>query len=197
MLVDRTDRALGVGIEQAQRFQLVTEEIEPEAGIKPGGNDIEDRSAHGEFASVDRGIAALVPLAAQQRDQRFVADFHARLDELDRFANAKRGQHPLGQGVGGGDQQLRSGALGLKLMQRGKAARADRKRGAGAVVGKAVPGREFDDIKVGREEARGFGHRGKACLAIGHEDRPAFCRARKVCHHQWLAAPADAGQCQR
>ena len=88
--------------------------------IKARGNDVEDRSAHREFAGVDGGVGALIALAAQQRDQAFMADFHAGLDQPHRFANAKRGQHALEQGIGRRDEKLRAAALGLQPVQRGQ-----------------------------------------------------------------------------
>ena len=42
MLGHHPGRALGVGIEQPQRFQLVAEEIEPQPGIESRGINVED-----------------------------------------------------------------------------------------------------------------------------------------------------------
>lgn len=91
VLLDRAGRALGVGVEEAQCFQLIAEEVETKPGIEARGHDVEDRAAHREFTRVDGGVGALVALTAQERDQAFVADLEARLQKLHRFADAERG----------------------------------------------------------------------------------------------------------
>ena len=49
---------LGVGIEQAQGFQLVAKEIEPQASVQARWVDVEDRAAHRIFARIGHGIGA-------------------------------------------------------------------------------------------------------------------------------------------
>jgi hypothetical protein len=65
MRVDRAGRALGVRIEQAQRFELVAEEVEPEALFEPRWEDVEYRSADGELACVGHRVGARVALALE------------------------------------------------------------------------------------------------------------------------------------
>ncbi len=65
--VDRAGGPLGVRVEQPQRFELVVEEVEPQALVEPGGEDVEDRAAYGELAGVDHGVGARVALPLQQR----------------------------------------------------------------------------------------------------------------------------------
>jgi hypothetical protein len=74
---DRLDRALGIGIEQAQRFQLVAKEIEAQPVVEPGRVNVEDRSAHRIFARIDHGIGARIALPLEQRDQALAPDLDA------------------------------------------------------------------------------------------------------------------------
>ena len=67
MRFDCPGRTLRRGIEQAQAFELVTEEIEPQPGIERGGEDIDDGATHGKFAVIDHGIGARIALPGQQR----------------------------------------------------------------------------------------------------------------------------------
>ena len=152
--VDPLHRALGGGIEQAQALQLVAEEIEPQAGIEAGGEDVDDRAAHREFAVIDHRVGAAVALPGEQRGEAFVADLRADAELAHGFAHPERGEHALEHGVDGGDQQLRLRRPGLQAVKRGQPFGTDRERGAGAVIGQAVPCRELDHLDFGREEPR-------------------------------------------
>ncbi len=85
--VHGTHGQLCVGVENAQAFQLVAEEIEPQPALEPAGIDIEDRSSHGEFAGVDDGVGAVVTLPLEQAGQAVMADLDARFEFAHRFAN--------------------------------------------------------------------------------------------------------------
>ena len=101
--VDPLDGALGGGIEQAQAFQLVAEEIEPEARIKAGGEDVDNRAAHRKFAVIDHRVGAAVALPDEQRGKAFVADLRADPKFAHGLAHPERGEHALEHGVDGGD----------------------------------------------------------------------------------------------
>ena len=88
MPVDDAGGHLSVGIEKAQRFEIIAEEVEPQAGIEPAGKQVEDRAANRELAVIDHGIGAVVTLALQQAEA-VLSSRHASL------LQAQREQHEL------------------------------------------------------------------------------------------------------
>ena len=197
VLLARADRALGIGIEQPHRFQLVAKEIEPQPDFEPRGEDIEDRPAHGVFTSVDHGIGAAVALPLEQADQAFAADLHPRLEQPDRFADAKRGKCALQHRVDRGDQQLRPLALALQAVKRSQAACANRQRGTGAVIRQAVPAGKGDDIELWRKEGGGIGYGLHGRFVWCDKHGATLGRTRQVGQHQWLGPACQSGEGQR
>ena len=195
--IERAGGTLRAGVEQAQAFQLVAEEVEPQALVEAGGEDVEDRPAYREFARVDYGVRAAVALLLQQLGQALVPDLHARFQLAHRLADAERGQHALEHRIRGGHQQLRRVLLALQAVKRGEPLCADRQRGAGTVVGQTIPRGQFDHAQFGREIACCIRHRAHRAVFGRDEDRAAFGGAREVGHHQRLRTACHLSEGQR
>ena len=72
-----------------------------------GREQVDQRAAHGIFAGVGDRVGALVAERVQLPDQRLAVDPLALGEAAGQLADPERRQHPLGGGIGGGDQQLR------------------------------------------------------------------------------------------
>ncbi len=182
---------LGRGIEQAQRFQLVSEEIEPEALFQARGENVDDRTAHGVFAMVYDRVGARVALIAEQAGQRFVTDLEARLQFAHAFADAERCEHALQHRIDRGDQQLGPCLPALQAVQRRKALGTDRQGRACAVIRQAIPSGKFQYLQFRREEPGGIGNRAHCAFVGRDEDAASGCRACEIGHHQGLRARAQ------
>jgi len=199
---DLADRALGGGIEQAQRFQFVAEEIEPQALFEAGGVDIEQRAAHRIFAGIDDGVGPRIALPLEQGDQALPPDLDAGTQFAHRLADAERGEHALEERVDRRDQQLRLAGAQLEPVKRRQPPRADREGGARPVIGQAVPRRELDDVQLRREEGRGFGNGAHRAFVRCDEHGPATRASapRRPCQvgkDQRLRPARDSGEGQR
>ena len=167
--------ALGGDVEGADRFQRVAEEIEPQR-LRPARRvEIENAAAHREFADVAHRRHALEAGILQPRRQLLHVDLVAgpgeeglRLDDLG-------GRHALQQRVGGGQHH---GAVRVLCQRdhRGERVQPPR-RGVGAgrdaVVGQAVPGRQFEHRQFRRGECQRLDDRRQAlAVARDEQDRP-------------------------
>ena len=197
MRIERPDGALRGRIEQAQAFQLVAEEIEPQPTFEAGRYDIEDRATHGKFARVDGGVAARIALPTQQAGEAVVADLRARLQFAHAIPDAERGEHALERGVDGGDEQLRTALASLQAVERRQPPRADRQGRAGAVERQTVPRGKLQHFQLWREEARGIGQRPHGTFVCGDEDGATLRCAGEVGHHQRLRPAHQRGERQR
>ncbi len=185
---------LGIGIEQAQRLELVAKKIEPQARFQPRGVNVEDRAAHREFAGIGHRIGARIALALEQLDQALAANLHTRFEQADGLSDAKRRDGALQQSVDRGDQQLRDFGCVLKAVERCQPPGADREGGAGAVIGQAVPGGEFDDVEFGGEVGGGLGDSAHRGIVGGDENGAGLRRAGEVGEDERLRAPGEAGE---
>jgi len=190
-------RQLRGRIKQPQAFQFIAEKIEPQPCIKAGGEDIDNRPAHCKFAVVDYRVGAAIALPGQQRGEAGMADIGANPKFTHALAHPEGGEHALQYGVDRRDQQLLRTAGLLQAMERGKAFGADRQRGAGPVIGQAIPCREGKDINLGREELRCF--RACAhCRIVGRDEYcPAFGGAGEIGQHQRQAPARERVEGQR
>ena len=188
---------LGVRVECPKRFELVAKEIEPQPLVEPAREDVDDRAADSELACVDHRVGAAIALPLQQRGEAVPADLHPRLELAHRLADAEGGEHALGQGIDGGNQQLRPRAPGLQAIERREPSRADRECWAGAVVGQAIPGRKLDHLQLGREKLRCLAHIAHRRLVGRDEHRAPLRSSRQVRHHQRLRPARDRGQRER
>ena len=173
-LVARAGGALRGDVEGADRLQRVAEEIEPHRFGGAGRVEIEDAAAHGELADIAHRRHALEAGGFQPRDQRVHVDVVAgscaetlRLDHLGR-------RNALEERIGGGEDD---GAVRVLLQrdhgrQRVQPARRGVGAGRHAVVGQAIPGREFQHRQVGRCEGERLDDRGQPLpVARDEQDR--------------------------
>ena len=198
--------ALGFGIKAADRFQTVAEKIEPHRLAHAGREQVDDAAAH-------RVVAGL----AHRRGAVEAVQFKPMRDAAHRQHIARRGRqrlladdgarrHPLQDRVHGGEQH--GGAFAAfdagEPRERGHALRHDGGVRRHPVVRQAIPGREFQNLDVGGEEAeRARQHRHARAVATNH--RRADGRRRSARRHgagqvgddQAFGAVGNAGERQR
>ena len=125
MPLEPPSRQLRVGIEAAQAFQFVTEEIEPQCLVHSAREDVNDRAADGVFALVDDRVGARIALALEQGGKAVAPDLHPRREFAHAFADAEGWEDALQNRIGGRDQQLRTRLSRLQAMQCSEATGAD------------------------------------------------------------------------
>ena len=146
-------RALGQGIEAADRFQRRAEEVQPHRLLVPAGKDVDQPATHGVVAGLHHGTGAVVAVALEVGHQRVPVHPRTGLGAQVRRAHPRRRRHLLHDGVGRGqDQPLGAAWPGRELPQGAQALGHDARTGRDPVVGQAVPGRNLDDLDLGREE---------------------------------------------
>ena len=198
--------ALGFRIKAADRFQAVAEKIEPHRVAHAGREQIDDAAAHRVVAGLAHRRGAIEAIqfkpmrdaahrqhVARRRRQRLLADDGAR-------------RHPLQDRIHGGEQHGRAFAAfhAGEPRERGHALRHDRGVRRHPVVRQAIPGREFQDLDVGGEEAeRARQHRHARAVAADHrraDGRRRSARrngAGQVGDDQAFGAVGNAGERQR
>jgi hypothetical protein len=149
------DRALRLRIEGADRFERITEEVEAHRVGQPCRKEIDDAAAHRVFARVPNGARAQEAVGLEPVDQLRRVDHVAgrRREGLGRDAGFRG--HALDQGVHGRreDARLVLGGLGAgEPRERRHPLRGDGAVGRHPVIGLAVPGRERQDLDLGRDE---------------------------------------------
>ena len=197
MAVHGLHRSLRVGVKQAQRFQLVAKEIEPQAVVQAAGEQIEHPATRCIFAGIDHRIGARIAQPLQQRDQAVAADLHPGFEHPRGFADAKRGEHALQHGGDGGDQQLRFAARHLQPGKCRQPTRADRHCRRCAIERQAIPPRKFDNVEFGCEKRGSIDHGTHRRIIGGDEHRAAFAGARQIGKHQRLCPARERGQSER
>ena len=146
--------ALRLRIEGADRLQRVAEEIEPHRHVHAGRKQIEDAAAHRVFARLAHGRGAGEAVELQPFDHavhaEHIAGRHRQRMGGDEFAR----RHALQRGVDRGQQHRRLVAAlhARQPRQRGHALRHHAGIRRHAVVGQAIPGREFHHHDIGTEE---------------------------------------------
>ena len=199
-------RALRLRIEGADGLDLVAEKVEPHRLAHARREQIED-------AAADRIIAGL----AHGRGAGIAIQFEPARDPLHRQHIAGRGRqrlphhhgargHALQDRVDGG-QHHRGLVAGLDIgepRQRGHALRQHAGMRRHAVIGQAVPGREFQPLDLGREERKSARQRRHPrSVAADHQQADGRRiaaggdRAREIGDHHALGAVGDARQRQR
>ena len=198
--------ALGLGIEAADRFQAVAEEVEPHRLVEAGGEQVEDAAAHGVFAGLAHRRGAVVAIVLQPRDDRIHRHDIAGRDRqrLRRDALARR--HPLHDGIDRGqhDQRLLAAGQARQPRQRGEPLRQHAAMRRDAVIGLAIPGRKLHHAEIGREELQRPGEILHPCaVAADYREadrrrlRPRSDGAGEVGDDQALGALGDIGKGQR
>ena len=182
--IEAGERALGLGIEGADRLQSVAEEIEADwTGARR--IEVEDAAAHRILAGVGHGAGAAIADMLQPLDQIRHADRVARRERLHRCGKEIVARHALQHGVDRGehDQRRLVGAAAMfgKLGECRDAAGDDFGIWRHPVVRNAVPGWEAQALHVGGEELqRVFQRREPLAVAGDMQDRPAGLAPREV-----------------
>jgi hypothetical protein len=122
-LAHRAGRALGLGVERADRLDLVAEQVDPVGQLAAHREQVDQRAAHGEFALhldlADRLVARRdQPLAERLRRQR-VADTQLEAPALEPGPRRER----LDQRVGRGHEH--AAPLVRQAVERGEPRRQD------------------------------------------------------------------------
>ncbi len=199
-------RALGFGIEGADRFQRVAEEVEAHRLIEPGREQIEDTAAHGIFAGLAHRRRPIVAVVLQPGDDGIHRHHLPRRDRQRlRRDHSARG-HALHGGVDGGqhDQRLFTADQPRQPCQRGQPLRQDAAMRGDPVIGLAVPGGKLHHRQIGREErkrARQLLHARAVATDHGNADRrplrPGGDRAGEIGDDQTFGTFRDIGKRQR
>ena len=188
--IEAGERALGLGIEGADRLQRIAEEIEAD-GTGARRIEVEDAAAHRILAGVGHGAGAAIADMLKPLDQIRHADRVARRERLHRGGKEIVARHALQHGVDRGehDQRRLVGAAAMfgKLGECRDAAGDDFGIWRHPVVRNAVPGWEAQALHVGGEELqRVFQRREPLAVAGDMQDRLAG-----------LARPRGGGQARR
>ena len=189
-------------VEVAHGLDFVAEEIEPDRLGRARRIEVDDRPAHRIFARIMDRIGALIAIGMEQGGKLVALDRHPFGQLMRELADAERGQHALGRGIGGGDQHLRTGQRLLQRMERRHPLGHNPQRRAGAVVGQAIPRREADHLDLGREGGDGIGQRAHRGFVGGNDDQAAALaramrRAREVGREPRQEAGRHRGERQR
>jgi hypothetical protein len=192
-----TRRALGGGIEAAQRLDLVAEEIEAQRLLRAAGIEIDDAAAHRIFARVMHRVRAAVTVGLQQRREPVDRDALPRREAGNELAHTEGCQGLLGDRCRRGEHELRPLDRSLQCMKPGEALRGGTQRGRGAVIGQAIPCRDGDDIQLRGEPARRVRHRLHFQFVRRDEHRAGRGiatgrRTREVAHQQRQEAGGHA-----
>ncbi len=155
---DLAERALGQGVEGADALEDLAEQIEPERLLGPGREDIENAAADRIFAGLDHGAAAPIAVTGKAFEQPLAIEPLARLGGEKPGADRLGRRHPLDQRVDRGDHQPRApGAAAEQAGERIEPPRHDVCVRRDPVIGQAVPGRDRQDLEIGREETGELG----------------------------------------
>ena len=177
-----TDAELRLGIEGADRFQRVAEEIEPDRRRGAGRIEVEDAAAGGEFADVvDRADAheAAVGEPSRQLLQPHIVAGRGRERGV---GDERQRRRALGQRVDGDDEDARPlerAAAARQPRQHGHALRRNRGIGRDAVVGLAVPRGKEQRLDLGRGEAERVDEALGARAVAGDEDQRRAAASRR------------------
>ena len=133
------------------------------------GEQIDNAAANGELAAIMYGVGADIAIALEHGGEARDRDPLLGREMGDELPHAERGERPLRHGGERGDDQLRGFGRGLQRVQARKARRGGAQRGAGPVIGQAVPGGDFDDPDLRREIMGGVGD-GAHLLLIGGDE---------------------------
>ncbi|MCY1173416.1 hypothetical protein D9M73_135750 [compost metagenome] len=111
--VDAPGGALIGGVEGADAFDFVAEEIEPERVFLAAREQVDQAAAHGKFTCIGNGFDADIAIGLQECGEPVAPDPLLGRKPRDQLADAKRRQRALRHRIDGGEQQLR--ALGRLL----------------------------------------------------------------------------------
>ena len=169
--------ALAGGVEGAQGFQFVTEEIEPQGLGGAGRKDIDDAAARRVFAGLHHRVGAEIAVRRKETTQVGRVQALPGLQGHDRVGEGFLGRDALQQ-----RRHRRQDHPALPFFRRpqhprqGIDAAADQFRPRRhPVIGQAVPGREFELFQAGGEKRKGLGLSGHTdVVARYHENVATF-----------------------
>jgi hypothetical protein len=152
--LQRAGGALGGGIEAAERFQRVSEKIEPHRLLRARRKDVDHPAAHGEIARLAHGRGLGIAIDRQKPGQGLGVDVLTHDGIEARLRHRRNGRAALDQRGGGGRHQhwRAAGPAPGKRGERRKAGRRHVWRGAHPIVGQAVPRRQAQRGEAGGEE---------------------------------------------
>ena len=178
--VDPSGRALVTGIEGPDAFDLVAEEIEPQAMLLAAGEQVHQPAAHREFTRIRHGFDADIAIGLQKLGEPIAADALARRQPRDELADTKRRQRALARRIRRRHHQLRRFRWLLQFVQRRQSFGHHPKRGGGAIVGQAIPRRIAEHLNLGREIGRRRRDGAHLRLVRGDEDGALVRPSRQI-----------------
>jgi hypothetical protein len=149
-------RALRLGIEGADRFERVAEEIEPHRRRRARRIEVEDAAAHGVVADVVDAARTAEAIGFEPQRERGHIDAVAGRGGKRGGGDESARRQTLGDGVDRRHQNARpfDGAAGAsEARQGGHALGADRRIGRDTVVRLAIPGRKIKRLDLRRSES--------------------------------------------
>ncbi len=152
-------RALAFRVEGADRLQHVAEKVEPHRAGQARRIKIDNAAAQGVFAALANRRSARKTVGVEPGGQLMRIDRSAWRGGKAGGGHVLARRQALGQGGDGGEQNARlfqRGARARKTRQSGHALGGYGGIGRDAVIGLAVPGREFQDFRVRRGESQGL-----------------------------------------
>ena len=199
-------RALGLRIEHTDRFQRIAEEIEPRRIVHAGRKQVEDAAAHGIFAGLAHGRGADIAVELEPAHHPVHAKHIAGRGRQRLTGNHCPRRDPLQDRVHRGQQHRRPVAA-LHIGEPRQRDHALRQRGGmrrHAVIGQAIPGREFQHCEIGREKGNAARQSRHARTIAAHDHKAdgrrigfGRDRARQIAEHQTFGAVGDIRKRQR
>ena len=168
--------ALAFRVEGADGLQNVAKKVEPHRGRQARRIKIDNAAAQGIFAALPHSGGAQKSVGVEPKREGVEIDGGAGRGRKTLGRHLLERRNPLGQRGDGGDEQARffeRGACARQPRQRRHALCGDRRRRRHAIIGLAVPGREFEDFRFRRGEGEGFTEGAQALAVAGHMDQRA------------------------
>ena len=182
-------------VEGADQFQRVAEEIEPQRLVRARHEQVEDAAAHREFADVAHGRHALEAGFLQPRDQRLHVDLVAGPRRKVCASTISAGGMRCSSALAVVSTTARCGFFASAMHRRQRIEPPGGGVGAGrdAVIGQAVPGRQFDHRQFGRGEGQRLHDRRQALAVARHEHTgPSGASSARPHQRKRLVAVGDA-----
>ena len=167
-LAERLDRALGRGVEETQRLDLVAHELGPHRPLARGREHVHDPASQAPLSDLDHGVHALVARGLEPAEERLA---------LDRAADLQ-GEGARAELAG---REQRGGERGRRRDHDDRAPERHVVAGPRA-LGRVVPMPAAPRGGLGGRELQ-HGRRGRAPLAgcPGRSGRPRPCGAAPAC----------------
>ncbi len=147
-------RALRLGIERADRFQGIAEEIETNRLVEPGREKVEDAAADRIFAGLAHGRGTRITIVLQPGDDGIHRDHLAGRHRQGLGCNRIARRDTLDHGIDRRqhDQRLLAAGQPRQTRQCGQPLRKNAAMGRDTVIGLTVPRRELQQRQIRRKE---------------------------------------------